>query len=71
MKTKWWYARDYYGDVYIYPTKPYKGQKIWIGERMSFFYVPDDKLPEGVNPQWKDEEPIEVEVTIRKVSKHD
>lgn len=71
MEIRQWYARDKNGDVYLYPTKPYKHGNFWIAERMSFMYIPDNKLPEGINPQWEDEEPVELKVIIEPIKKHD
>lgn len=65
---KAWIARDDDNELYIYKKKPYK--EIWLGqwrsnEAFRLFY--DFLLPEGTNPQWSDDEPIEVELKIEKV----
>ena len=60
---KAWIARDANGNVYLYKRKPRKGIIQWGSET----HFPITELPEGINPQWEDEEPIEVELKIEKI----
>ena len=57
-------ARDKNGKVFIYNCKPEKGGDLWLNFGM-FFPIID--LPEGVNPQWEDNEPIKVNLKIEKL----
>ena len=59
-----WIARDEDGKAFLYSDKPSKGYYKWYN---SGYYFPVTELPEGVDPQWEDEEPIEVELKIEKV----
>lgn len=65
---KGWIARDSDGNLFIYDEKPEKGGCSWW---YSSNWMPfrEEDLPQGVNPSWEDEEPIEVEITINKVNK--
>lgn len=56
-------ARDADGKVYLYKPKPAKGIIQWASE----WYFPIDDLPEDVNPQWEDNEPIKVNIKIEKL----
>lgn len=56
-------ARDKDGKVYIYKRKPRKGIIHWGSE----IHFPITELPEGVNPQWEDKEPIKVNLKIEKI----
>ena len=59
-------ARDKDGVLFIYDEKPYKMWSIWEGSDACCYPIRDSDLPEGINPQWEDE-PIEVELTIKKI----
>lgn len=62
-----WIARDRDGGLYLYLTKPNKGDEIWcIDDLNRMARITDAELPEGINPKWTDYEPIEVGLTIRK-----
>ena len=65
---KAWAARDWSGVVYLYPLKPQKGQLRWESVAQAYQFVDDRLLPPDINPQWEDEEPIEVNVNIAKAS---
>lgn len=70
MKLKRWVVRDKDGDLTLYRNKPVKYADIgYWNDRTSLWYafIPDGFLPFDINPQWEDEEPIEIEMTIRKV----
>lgn len=60
-------ARDKDGSAYCYIGKPYKGQDVWYSIIWRGFHIRESDLPEGINPQWEDDEPIEVELTIKKI----
>lgn len=64
---KGYVARDWSGVVYLYPLKPQKGQLWWKSVTQAYQFVDDRLLPPDINPQWSDEEPIEVELKIEKV----
>lgn len=60
-------ARDKDGIAYLFEGKPHKESGYWCAYDEQFVALCDSDLPEGVNPQWEDDEPIEVELTIKKV----
>ena len=65
---KAWIARDWSGVVYLYPLKPQKEQLRWESVAQAYQFIDDRLLPPDINPQWSDEEPIEVNVNITKAS---
>jgi hypothetical protein len=70
MKLKRWVVRDADGVLTLYRNKPVKYPDIgYWDDRASLWYafIPDGFLPLDINPQWEDEEPIEIEMTIRRV----
>lgn len=63
-KIKAWVARDKDGDIYMYNTlAPEKNGYYWVCQ-YGYLKLTEDQLPEGCNPKWEDEEPVEVELTI-------
>lgn len=67
-------AKDKNGKIFIYTYKPAKRDSIWaacaecVCEYGYYdFPIEGKDLPEGVNPQWEDEEAIEVELKIEKI----
>lgn len=58
---KAWITKDEDGLIHLHSNKPEKGRNSWYS---SGWYHIIYELPEGVNPQWEDEEPIEVEFKI-------
>lgn len=64
LMMKAWIARDKNGAIYLYSSKPTKGCEFW--RCCSDNYFPITGVPEDTNPQWEDEEPIEVELKIGK-----
>lgn len=56
-------ARDATGQVYLYKLEPNKGIIEWTSK----WYIPITDLPEGINPQWEDDEPIKVNLKIEKI----
>ena len=58
-------AKDKDGKIFLYSNKPEKVYSKWFDLGFDF---PVTELLEGVNPQWSDEEPIEVIVNITKAS---
>lgn len=60
-------ARDKCGDTYIYAEKPKKAQSVWTSSLWRAIHIYNSDLPKGINPQWEDDEPIEVELTIKKI----
>ena len=62
---KAWIARDKDGETFLYSSKPERKYEFWFSSDYCF---PIIELSEGVNPQWEDAEPIEVEISIAKAS---
>lgn len=70
MKLKRWVVRDKDGDLTLYKNKPVKYPDLgWWNDRTSLGYafIPEGSPPLDINPQWEDEEPTEIEMTIRRV----
>ena len=65
-----WIARDKDKQGFIFfgekPTKDFLC-KCWNNSNFDYRHISEDKMPEGVNPKWSDDEPVEVEITIAKV----
>lgn len=61
---KLWIAKDEDGKIFLYSDKPEKEYEYWYSSGECFLI---NELPEGANPRWEDEEPIEVELKIKKV----
>lgn len=68
---KAWIARDEDRRIFIYfKDKPEKfidrsGKYVSYWENSEdMLLIQKEDLPEGINPQWSDEEPVEVELTI-------
>jgi hypothetical protein len=66
---KAWVAKDKDGMTFLYSKKPKKGDEDWNSS--VYTYYPINELPEGVNPQWEDKEPIEVELIIKAINKEE
>jgi hypothetical protein len=66
---KAWLARDKSNMLYLYlADKPYKGENLWHTDSDYLFVpFPNEALPSGINPKWEDEEPTEIEITIKRV----
>jgi len=70
---KAWVARDKDGFLMIYNRCPTKNNEtgLWeIKSPLSPFYSMgfiENALPDGIDPKWEDEEPIEVELKIEKL----
>lgn len=54
-----WVARDENGEIHVYTTKPWKLDGQWVTNDDG---VDKNKFP---NVKWKDDEPTEVELTIK------
>lgn len=69
-----WVVKHKDREVEIFQNKPFKVPEggFWADNPNYWsICVPEGFLPFGVDPQWEDEEPMEIEITIKKVSKHD
>ena len=68
-----WVARDKAGDLTIFRNKPVKEKYgCWIDKKYDWFvFIPDGFLPFGIEPEWEDEEPTEIEITIKLAEKED
>lgn len=64
-------ARDKNGRTHCYTQKPHKNGDFWTTWPDMLWYdcikIHNSDIPEGVNPQWSDDEPIEVELKIEKI----
>ena len=64
---KAWVARDKSGEIDLYLDKPVKAEPkyfpFWEADE-TFVEILESDLPSDINPQWEDEEPIEVEVEV-------
>ena len=71
MKIKEWLTRDEDQRVFMFfGEKPIKKDfGFWDNSTSDDKYIPESKLPEGINPRWEDEEPIELDITITRASK--
>ncbi len=71
MKIKAWLTRDEDQNISMfYREKPVKTDwGFWDGRNADYIEIPEEKLPEGINPRWEDEEPIELDITITRASK--
>ena len=62
-----WIARDRDKKIFAYNHKPVKIRGAWVCRwGVYIFPIAEKDLPEGINPQWEDEEPIKVELKIEK-----
>ena len=59
---KAWVARDYDGSLYMYTAKPQKRRDYWHAAGVGYMKLDDSLFPEV---QWSDEEPKEIEISIR------
>ena len=66
---KAWIARDKNGTLAIYlKYKPKKFGEEWVNYCQMCSYLQEDDVREiGVNPQWSDKKPVEVELKIEKI----
>lgn len=79
-KIKAWIARNEdeccgkNGLLGLFLSKPIKCEEeygdgyhgIWVDKSGDYgYWITEQDLPEGCNPQWEDKEPIEVELTIK------
>lgn len=65
---KAWVVRQPNEGVFIcIKYEPLKTKCGWV--MIIAFPITKDDLPEGVNPQWADDDPIEVELNIERASK--
>lgn len=55
-----WVARDKCGNVFLYPTEPWRGRYEWQEINQEYISIPD----EFPNLTWKDE-PIKVTITLK------
>lgn len=55
------------GIAVLYAERPNRQDGRWRTTFDEHFVMTDSDLPEGINPQWSDDEPIEVELKIEKI----
>ena len=67
---KAWVARDDNG-ICLFLHRPYKLRDGWANLVYEDYgaHISAKELPPDINPQWEDDEPIEVEISITKVKK--
>lgn len=65
---KAWITRDKDGTLGLYKhsEKPSKWRDWWVNG-LQLFHIEESDLPSNINPQWEDDEPIEVEIKIKKL----
>lgn len=65
---KAWIARDKDERIWLFEMEPIKNKRldIWQCTDGRCFILSSDEIPD-INPQWEDEEPIEVEIKIEKI----
>ena len=66
-----WIARDKNKDLLLYTIRPHKvehydGRGWWQTCGLNKCRISDKCLPQGINPQWEDDEPIKVNLKIEK-----
>ena len=63
-----WVVRDKSGEIDLYLDQPVKAEyyPFWEADG-TFMEILESDLPSGINPQWEDEEPTEIEITIKRV----
>lgn len=66
-----WICRDKDGSLLMYADKPTKEDDEWFEPFGQYWVLLESELPEGVNPQWEDDEPIPVEIIINESIKLD
>lgn len=69
-----WLVKHKDGELEIFQDKPFKFPTggLWVNNSNYWSIpVPEGFIPFGIEPKWEDEEPTEIEITIKKVSKHD
>ncbi|MCQ2311586.1 MAG: hypothetical protein MJZ64_07555 [Paludibacteraceae bacterium] len=71
---KAWTTRDADGAVFVnINVKPEKLEPagIWTADNgeEDYIRISDSDLPEGINPQWSDDEPIEIKLKLERVNK--
>lgn len=67
---KAWIAIDKDGIINLFNAVPYrtKGYHRWVCQPdTSYMRIKQNDLPKSIDPQWSDEEPIEVKLKIKKV----
>lgn len=60
-------ARDKDGGLYLYKGRPNRHQSVWSSSLWGGMHISNSDLPEGINPQREDDEPIKVELTIERI----
>lgn len=65
---KAWITRSAFNELQLWNTRFLtKDFGIWTGKYARHFNITESDLPEGINPQWSDVEPIEVELKLERV----
>lgn len=65
---KAWIAEDKDKVLCLHFLKPHRLEAIWYSDYHSI-QLEKNVLPDGVCPNWEDEEPIEIELEIKAINK--
>ena len=70
IKIKGYVARDKDGSIWFHYTKPHREndiEKTWWGSNDKSFEINDFDFPEYADLTWEESEPVEVELTLRRL----
>lgn len=59
-------TKDKYGTIYLFSQEPTKLDGVWSNEWGECIALHTSDLPEGIMPEWEDEEPIKVRFHFKK-----
>lgn len=74
FKIKGYVARDENGSLWFHFTKPHREndiEKTWWGSNDKSFEIYDFDFPEYADLNWEESEPVEVELTLRRVNEEE
>lgn len=70
IKIKGYVARDKDGSIWFHYTKPHREndiEKTWWGSNDKSFEINDFDFPEYADLTWEESEPVEVELTLKRL----
>ena len=71
IKIKGYVARDKDGSIWFHYTKPHREndiEKTWWGSNDKSFEIYDFDFPEYADLTWEESEPVEVELTLKRLN---
>ena len=71
VKIKGYVARDNDGSIWFHYTKPHREndiEKTWWGSNDKSFEIYDFDFPEYADLTWEESEPVEVELTLKRLN---